>query len=447
MHCMYGRLILIFLLLVPLSFIGQVTFQRTSFDLGVLSAYSQKFVEIEVMNKTAKNQYILSIEKPYDVNYSYSSDLIMKDSAEYLRIEVNPKKKGKFSYQVTIYTSDRSTPTLITIKGILQELPQGATNTLTACPDFKQRPAGYYSGSFTTKIIVLDKTTKKELPTASIQLISQGKIQQHAGSNFNIKSTIGWMYVEAISPGYERAEKGVFLSPDRNQILIEMNPIQIEQSLVTEIDSVNLENLIQESPHKENDTSSNFSDANYEKANIVFVIDISQSMSQGDKMELMKFAMNRLTEMLRPCDQVALVTYATESYVLCETTSGDQKEILDQAILALKPSGLTAGGKGIKLGYKTAAKSKLDPGKNIVLILTDGAFNSKTDEDYMKCVRKYSKQNIQIGIVAIKPSVNDEKKLLLAAESGKGHYIKINSINAASKELNNLIRLLCKKKV
>ena len=114
-------------------------------------------------------------------------------------------------------------------------------------------------------------------------------------------------------------------------------------------------------------------------------------------------------------------------------------------INSLKPSGLTAGGKGIKLGYKTAAKNKLANGKNLVVVITDGAFNTATDEDYMKCVKKYSKQNIEIAIVGIKPSDRDAQKMTETAKLGNGNYVEIDSILSAEKKLTQLVRLICKK--
>ena len=121
---------------------------------------------------------------------------------------------------------------------------------------------------------------------------------------------------------------------------------------------------------------------------MVFVLDVSSSMKQVDKIELMKYSLFQLTDMLRPIDKMGIVTYASDSRVLLEPTSGGNKEEINKEISDLKAFGYTAGGEGIKLGFKEAKKSFIENGSNHVIVITDGAFN-RNSEDYKKYVKKY----------------------------------------------------------
>src|SRR5690606_22874591 len=124
----------------------------------------------------------------------------------------------------------------------------------------------------------------------------------------------------------------------------------------------------------------NFDEQYFKPVNVVFVLDVSSSMKNADKIELMKYALFQLTEMLRPQDKMGIVTYADESRVLLKSTSGANKDEIKTEVSALKAFGYTAGGEGIKLGFKEAAKNHISDGTNHVIIITDGAFNRNSDD-------------------------------------------------------------------
>jgi len=184
-----------------------------------------------------------------------------------------------------------------------------------------------------------------------------------------------------------------------------------------------------------------FSDENFKPVNIVFVLDVSSSMNQADKIELMKFALYEMVTMLRPQDKISLVTYSTQARVLLDAAKGNEKVEANKKVEELKASGMTAGGAGIKLGYKQNLKSFLDSGVNQVIVITDGAFNRNSD-DYLKYVRKYKKRGVNLSIVGIKNSEKDEIKMTDAAEKGGGHYIAIQKLADAQNNVKQEIRLL-----
>jgi Ca-activated chloride channel family protein len=106
---------------------------------------------------------------------------------------------------------------------------------------------------------------------------------------------------------------------------------------------------------------------------------------------------------------------------------------------------MTAGGKGIKLGYKQVLKTYQKDKANMVIIITDGAFNKDSD-DYQKTVKKYAKKGIVFSVVGIQTREKDASLMLDAASFGKGRYIPINKLADAHTGLVNEIRIATFKK-
>jgi len=163
-------------------------------------------------------------------------------------------------------------------------------------------------------------------------------------------------------------------------------------------------------------------------------------MRQQERFELMKLSLITLLEQVRAQDQITIVAYDNDAEVLVRTTTGDQKEMLIQEVSKIKPGGMTAGGKGIKLGYKMAANAYIENANNQVIVITDGAFN-KDSEDYERTVRKYAKKQYVLSVVGIKNKPEDEAKMTEVAHIGKGRFIGINSITDAKTKLFQEIRI------
>lgn len=472
---MHKILFLFFLILSPMAF-GQIVFEKEKHDFGDLEAYDDRFVDIVVTNKGNKKEYLLSVKKPFDVVYLVNGQFIEKDSSLVVRLQVNPKAKGRFSYEVEIYTSDRDLPTIIKLTGNLKELPQDNTSAFTACPDFSARPGGKRADQFDLTVVTIDKETKKPLEKSNVTMIQNGQpvwaLNTDKNGKIKEESTLGFSYFYASHDGYLPSELGAYINFQRNYIVLEleMNPVLAQVPPFSPVDVViveppadtdSLEQIeinLEESLAKDSVTpisevpvelaaldKENFSDEYFKPVNVVFVLDVSSSMNQGDKIELMKYSLFQLVEMMRPQDKIAIVTYATETQVLLAPTSGADKEKINQEVSDLKASGMTAGGAGIKLGYKQALKGKLPDGVNQIIVITDGAFNRNSD-DYKKYIKKYSKKGIQMSVVGIKNKDVDEKEMREAAELGGGRYIPIFKLADAQNNLKQEIRFIAFRK-
>jgi len=118
-------------------------------------------------------------------------------------------------------------------------------------------------------------------------------------------------------------------------------------------------------------------------ANLVYLLDVSGSMGEASKLPLLKRGFRMLTSQLRDQDRVSIVTYAGQESVVLEGVSGDQKDVIDDALAALESGGSTNGEGGIQKAYELAETYFIEGGTNRVLLATDGDFNvglSNVDE-------------------------------------------------------------------
>jgi Ca-activated chloride channel family protein len=446
---------------------GQLVFEKVSHDFGDLYANSDRFVDIRITNKGPKKEYLLRVTKPADLVYLANGQYLEKDSSLIVRLQPNPKNTGKFSYAVEIYTSDKQVPTTLHISGNNKEFPANGMASLQSCPDFNTRPSASAT-DFQLTVVTIDKSTKKPLSRSAVSLLQNGKPlgQWKTNKNGQIveKTPLGYTYFYGSHEGYFPAELGSYVNFQRNYVVLELEadpkygqPVPVIRDTaiaVPEPEPVPLAVQLEQEPATIASTDSlqkipvdfqqldpaNFDDQYFKPVNLVFVLDVSSSMAAGDKMELMKYALFQLTDVLRPQDQMAIVTYATDARVLLASTKGDRKDEIRAPVEKLRASGSTAGGEGIKLGYKQALKSLLPDGANQVIIITDGAFNRNSD-DYQQYIRKYQKKGISLSVVGVKNSDKDSQLMAEAAQIGGGRYVPIFKLTDAQLNLVREIRL------
>lgn len=120
---------------------------------------------------------------------------------------------------------------------------------------------------------------------------------------------------------------------------------------------------------------------NLPASNLVFLIDVSGSMSDENKLPLVQASLKLLTDQLREKDKISIVVYAGNAGVVLPATSGADKIKIKRAIDNLEAGGSTAGGEGIKLAYKIAQQNLIKSGNNRIILCTDGDFNVGVSSD------------------------------------------------------------------
>lgn len=176
---------------------------------------------------------------------------------------------------------------------------------------------------------------------------------------------------------------------------------------------------------------------NLPTSNLVFLIDVSGSMSEENKLPLLKESMKILVKELRPQDKVSIVVYAGSAGVVLEPTSGDQKEDILDAFDDLSAGGSTAGGEGIELAYKLAEQNFIKEGNNRVIIATDGDFNvgASSDADMEKLIEEKRKSGVFLTVLGYGMGNYKDSKMETLADKGNGNYAYIDNIQEANRFL------------
>ena len=165
---------LLFTVLFQSFAFGQVTFDKLKHDFGDLESYDERFVDFILTNKGQKKEYVLSVKKPNEVNYIVNGKFMDQDSSVVLRFQVNPKVKGRFSYDIDVFVSDRAEAVKIKITGNLKDVASDDLSGFTACPDFSSRPGGKNANNFQLTVITIDRETKAELSNSKVSFIQNG---------------------------------------------------------------------------------------------------------------------------------------------------------------------------------------------------------------------------------------------------------------------------------
>lgn len=176
-------------------------------------------------------------------------------------------------------------------------------------------------------------------------------------------------------------------------------------------------------------------------ANLVFLLDVSGSMSASNKLPLLKESFKILLRNLNADDRVAIVVYAGASgLVLPSTKVSDEKEIY-AALDRLSAGGSTNGGGGITLAYKIARENFKKDGINRVILGTDGDFNVGLTRqgDLIRLVQKEAKDNIFLTVLGFGMGNFQDATLESIANKGNGSYAYIDSQGEADKVFSKQI--------
>ncbi len=169
--------------------------------------------------------------------------------------------------------------------------------------------------------------------------------------------------------------------------------------------------------------------------NLVFLLDVSGSMSSYNKLPLLKKSFKLLLKQMRESDRIAIVVYAGAAGVVLPSTSN--KEKIMEALDNLQAGGSTAGGAGIKLAYKIAKENFIKNGNNRIIIATDGDFNVgvSSSSDLVRMIEKRRDQGIYLTVLGFGMGNYKGGRMEQLADKGNGNYAYIDNIMEAKKVL------------
>ncbi|WP_299436168.1 von Willebrand factor type A domain-containing protein [uncultured Aquimarina sp.] len=172
-------------------------------------------------------------------------------------------------------------------------------------------------------------------------------------------------------------------------------------------------------------------------SNLVFLLDVSGSMNQANKLPLLKKAFKLLVNQLREKDKVSIVVYAGAAGMVLKPTSGAYKNEINQALDNLSAGGSTAGGAGIQLAYKIAQKNFIKNGNNRVILATDGDFNvgMSSDKDMKTLIEEKRKSGVFLTCLGFGMHNYKDSKLETLADKGNGNHAYIDTMQEAQRVL------------
>jgi len=171
--------------------------------------------------------------------------------------------------------------------------------------------------------------------------------------------------------------------------------------------------------------------------NLVFLLDVSGSMKQPNKLPLLTRSLALLTAQLIEQDSVSIVVYAGASGIVLEPTQGNQKAKIKQALSSLSAGGATNGQAGIELAYSMAEQAFIKDGVNRVILATDGDFNVglTSHEQLIELIKRKRQKGIALTTLGFGQGNYNDHLMEQLADAGNGNYAYIDTIHEARKVL------------
>ena len=172
-------------------------------------------------------------------------------------------------------------------------------------------------------------------------------------------------------------------------------------------------------------------------SNIVFLIDVSGSMADANKLPLVTQAFAMLAENLGENDRISIVTYAGRDNVELAGESGANYETIASTLAGLTAGGSTAGAAGITTAYELAEQYFIEGGNNRVILATDGDLNVglSTEEELTALIEEKRDKGVFLSVLGFGMGNYKDNKLEALADNGNGNYAYIDSVEEAERVL------------
>jgi Ca-activated chloride channel homolog len=455
--------------LLNLSLSAQVTCDQNKVNFGTITQTTDRMVDLVITNTSKKPTTLLRTGFTFEYEYLTSTKTIQPDSSLTLRVQYNPRSKGPFREDISVWFTTETKPLIITFTGDVTYI-----DNPTPCPDFSSRPTDCCPDNGFT-IVVVDAVSGEPIPKSRVRLVEQGVLRKtmktDRSGEVHDEVPISYYLMIADAEGYIPGEIASYINRRENYFEIPLDrgddfellaveyettktntnldvveeitiridvtsPKEKEVEVIVEPDPIE----VQPTPDPVVVTSDILPENLYAKNNVVFLIDVSQSMNQKGKLELLKASMLELASVLRAVDQVAVVTYASNPEVKLASTTGDQLDEIRTIIQGLEAAGMTAGAKGFSKAYEISLANFVEGGNNQIIVCTDGAFRSEDQPKIEKMVKKYARKGITTTVVGIKSSTHVSEQLAYLATEGHGSYIGMEMYDESLRLLVEEIR-------
>jgi Ca-activated chloride channel family protein len=171
--------------------------------------------------------------------------------------------------------------------------------------------------------------------------------------------------------------------------------------------------------------------------NLVFLIDVSGSMSSKDKLPLLKKAFSYLVGSLGENDKVSIVTYSGKEEIVLDGCAGNADEMIMTAINSLVAGGATNGQAGLTEAYRIAEKHFIEGGNNRIIMASDGDLNVgiSSAEELTRFIEQKRDQGVYLSVLGFGTGNYRDSNMEALADNGNGVYYYIDGETEAEKVL------------
>jgi Mg-chelatase subunit ChlD len=351
------------LFLSPFLCFSQIEFSTKSVDLGTVKEAYEIRADIIVKNTGVKKLYLLKADGEKGIKVFTSKKTIEINDTALLVISFIPESAGRFNKEIKLFSSAQMDASELRIKGNLEVLK---SDDKTAC---------FYFGR-------PNKTVKVKEDAI---VVNQPEVKRNNSNKM----------------------------PDNPSEPVETKTLDAGTRTGAKIETA--------IPEK---TNEKLPEALYKPNNLLFLVDVSNSMKDSMKLPLLKLAMHKLIDNVREIDRITLVSYADSIKILAENINGANKKELHNIVSNLKARGLTKGRQAIIKSEAILIKNYIAEGNNQMILATDGKFNFYSEDE-----KKFEEQQIDHPVVmSVIGFGNDKdaiKNLKEISEKGKGSFMHI----------------------
>jgi Ca-activated chloride channel homolog len=441
------RFLVILLFILPAAGIGQIKCDPAAIEYGTIERNSNRIVDITITN-TGPDAMLLRSTFSREYSFLFSSKKIAQDSSITLRVQFNPLDKGAWTDKIELFFTTMSKPMVIKVTADVQYIDRSAN---PSCPSFNDQPANCCPNDPLT-IVVKNAQTLEAIKDARVRLIEQGAVQRTWKTDKKGTVTdevpISYYYLLADAAGYFPDDTATYINRRSNYFEFFLEPKIIEEPLVVEIPQPTIETTeppapIITSPVSEKPVKPISADGKLNVAlrpnNVVFLVDISESMAKQGKLDVLKNAMYNLFDVLRPNDKISIMTYATKTEVVAEGVQGNEHERLVNSISTLTAGGMTAGVKGFRNAYEIGTRNFQENGNNQVIVATDGSFRASDNDKIKELVKEYRDKGLITTIIGVRCTDKTADVLKELAEIGGGTYLHATDFDSGERLLQEEI--------
>lgn len=425
-------------------------------------------MDVGVQNAYEDVAYILRAEQSERTVIQFSDKKLLPGKEEFIRIQFNPKKTGKFNEQVMVYFSKLLRPLPIQIRGEVESFKEEYD---PACPNFDEKPG---RKTFDIRFFVGDGLHMEPVKKARVQTLNLESQKEEESNSFgfvHLMLPAGKYRWRVQAQGYETQVVEKYVNRLQNEVNVYLE--RQEGHLIADIKQAESDSLRKEVfrrildkedqkeaviipdttkeietelPKKESIRESSASTApvldskdlplsQYKKNNLVFLIDISESMRLSGKFQLLRKALKSLIASMRSVDQLAILTYSDSVELFMNIKGNLDVNLAQKQIDDLFAHGKTNTTAGVEEAYRLTLEGLVADGNNQIFLTSDGVYSKEDTEKTISYIRSKFGTGVKLSTIGVKTEKTNASKLKKIARYGQGKYLSIDDDASAESVL------------